>query len=193
MKAKESVSTYPIRKKVHTYEDYLALPDDRKQYQILEGELVMTPAPFVIHQQIGLRLKLRFVQFVETHSLGYVFDAPCDVVLSKTNVLQPDILFISNQNIKVITEKNIQGAPDLVVEIISPSTAYYDLFDKKEIYQKFGVKEYWLVDPKKEWIEIHTLDKGSYQLHHRAAKKGSVQSKLLIGFAVDLKELFKKN
>ena len=192
MKTKESVSPYPTQKKVYTYKDYLALPDDRQQYQILEGELVMTPAPFVSHQRISRRLFLQLNQFVERNKLGEVFYSPFDIVLSNTNVLQPDILFLSNEHKELLTEKNIQGAPDLVVEIISPSTAYYDLFDKKEIYQKFGVKEYWLVDPKKEWIEIYTLEEGSYQLHQRARKTGTVQSKLLNGFSVELIELFKK-
>lgn len=192
MKAKETVSTYPTRKKVYTYEDYLALPDDRQQYQILEGELIMTPAPFVSHQRISRRLFLQLDQFVERNKLGEVFYSPFDIVLNNTNVLQPDILFLSNEHKKLLTEKNLRGAPDLVIEIISPSTAYYDLFDKKEIYEKFGVKEYWLVDPKKEWIEIYSLENGGYQLHQRAQKTDTVQSKLLNGFIIELKELFRK-
>ena len=122
MKTKESVSPYPTQKKVYTYKDYLALPDDRKQYQILEGELVMTPAPFVSHQRISRRLFLQLNQFVERNKLGEVFYSPFDIVLSNTNVLQPDILFLSNEHKKLLTEKNLRGAPDLVVEIkTSPS------------------------------------------------------------------------
>jgi Uma2 family endonuclease len=187
MKVKETAQAYRAEKKIYTYQDYANLPDDRNLYEILKGELVMTPSPITIHQRMSSILFNMFFNFIEKQQIGEIFSAPFDVVLNATNVVQPDIIFISNDNKQIITEKNIQGAPDLIIEILSPSTAYYDLIDKKEIYETFGVKEYWIVDPKKQWIEIYILK----DLHRRADKTGKIQSHLLKEFEIELKAIFK--
>ena len=142
-------------KKKYTYEDYLKTPDDER-YELIEGELLMTPSPIPKHQRISRELEFEIIKFVKANDLGEVFYAPCDVYLDNENVVQPDILFISKERLNIIGEKNIQGAPDLAIEIISESTAYRDLVQKKKLYAKFGVKEYWIVIPGEESIEIYS-------------------------------------
>lgn len=188
MQTRESAAQYKA-KKVHTYQDYLELPDDRNRYEIIEGELIMSPSPTTIHQKVSLNIEVAIQSHLEKNAQGELFHAPCDVKLSETNVVQPDIFFISNENKKIIADDNIQGAPDLIIEILSPSSAYYDLVEKKELYEKFGVKEYWIVDPKKHWAEIYVLKKGKYVLHQRAEKSASLRSTVLKGFEVTLKTI----
>ncbi|HFE65168.1 MAG TPA: Uma2 family endonuclease [Caldithrix sp.] len=179
-------------KKTWTYQDYLRLDDD-KRYEIINGELIMTPSPLSVHQRILVELTSLFHVFVRGKNLGTVFCAPTDVVFSEKNIFQPDILFISKENQKIIKEKNIEGAPDLIVEILSPSTALNDLTIKKDVYQESGVKELWYVSPDEKSVVIYqNSEKGFKQL---ATGKGDekVQSKLLEDFSVQLKELFPKD
>ena len=132
-----------------TYADYLETSDDER-YELLKGELVMSPSPKEIHQHISGILYLAIGAFVRERSLGKVYFAPFDVVLSDTNVVQPDLLFVSNERAGIITQDNVQGAPDLVVEILSPATAERDRTLKLDLYAQYGVKEYWIVDPDAE-------------------------------------------
>lgn len=190
MQVKETAATYPSKKQTYTYEDYLELPDDRNRYEIINGELIMTPVPKTIHQDVVGNLFYELNDFIRKDKLGKVYTAPFDVLLGKKNVVQPDILFIAKENKKIITEDNVRGAPDLIVEVLSPTTAYYDLIEKKELYEKFGVREYWIVDPKKQWVEIYTLEDKKYKSHQQAEKSGKINSKLLKGFELKLKEIF---
>ena len=190
MQVNETVLKYQQAKRPPTYQDYLELPNDRNRYEILEGELIMGPAPVTDHQQISIKLSTLLFTFVDEKKLGFVFSAPYDIIFENKNVVQPDIIFVSNKNKKIITEKNIQGPPDLIIEILSPSTAYYDLVDKKEIYEKFSVQEYWIVDPKKQRIEIFELVSGSYQLYQKSEKKGTIKSKIINKFEISLTAVF---
>lgn len=192
MEVREPVVEYLAKKKDMNYWDYCLLPDDRNRYEVLNGELAMTPAPTTYHQNISKIIEIEFLQLERDKKTGKVFDAPIDVVLDENIVVQPDLIFILNENITIITEKNIQGAPDLIIEILSPATAYNDLFEKKEIYQKYGVKEYWIVDPKGKWIEIFTLSEGKYKSFAKAEKQGMISSKLLKEFSVDLEQVFEE-
>lgn len=133
-------------KKQYTYEDYEKLPEGAP-YQLIGGELIMTPSPVPYHQIILRRIGFELVKFVEERRLGEVIYAPMDVYLSKTETYQPDIIFISNERLNIIGEKKIEAAPDLVMEILLESTAYYDLRHKKRVYESSGVKEYWIIDP----------------------------------------------
>lgn len=193
MLAREAAAVYKTKKKKFTYQDYLNLPEDGKRYEVIEGELVMVAAPNTIHQMVSANLEYEMRMFVKKHKSGILLDAPTDVYLDENNVVQPDILFISEKNKSKVTEKNISGAPDLAVEILSPSTAYHDLVAKKDVYEQFGVKEYWIVDPKRSWVEIFTLKTKKFQLHQRLEKEGVLKSKLLKGFEVSLKTLFETN
>lgn len=140
-----------------TYQDYLLLPEDGKQYEIIEGNLSMTPATLTRHQTIVGRIHYQLMAYLETHTIGDVFIAPCDVLLSDTDVVQPDLLVVLHSGRACITENNVQGPPDLVVEILSPSTATRDRELKRKRYEHFGVREYWLVDPADNTLEILNL------------------------------------
>ncbi|MBC7347002.1 MAG: Uma2 family endonuclease [Clostridia bacterium] len=136
-----------------TYEDYCALPNDGRRYEVLEGVLCVTPSPSTRHQRISRRLELILALHVEENHLGEVFYAPMDVVLSPHNVVQPDLIFIGRERNHLITDKNIAGPPDLVVEILSPASAETDRRLKAQLYARYGVDHYWLVDPDAETLE----------------------------------------
>jgi len=174
-----------------TYEDYLKFPDnDGIRKEIIEGELYMTPAPSTRHQLVLKKIFRLLDNYVLQHGLGEVLFAPCDVIFSSINVMQPDILFISNENLKILTEKNIQGAPDLLVEILSPFSTDNDRFYKKLVYEKFGVKEYWIVDPVEKIIEIWTRRTKKFVLFSKKQQHESIQSPLLEGLKFELSEIF---
>lgn len=135
-----------------TYEDYCALPDDGRRYEILDGDLYMSPSPITLHQLVVGNTYHVLRHHVDRHALGKVFIAPYDVVLGKHDVVEPDVIFVSKAHKSIITRKNIRGAPDLLVEVLSPSTAERDTRDKRNIYARCGVKWYWIVDPDAESI-----------------------------------------
>lgn len=191
MEVHETAHAYQAKRKIFTYQEYLNFPDDRNRYEIHEGELIMVASPITIHQRVHSRLQNKMTSYVENHNLGIVFYAPYDVVFSNVTVLQPDIFFVSNENKSIITNTNIQGSPNLVVEILSESTYNYDLFDKKAIYEKYGVQEYWIVDPLRKWIELSVWKDGKYDVSQRAEKTGKISSSLLPGFEIDLTDIFK--
>jgi Uma2 family endonuclease len=148
-----------------TYADYAALPDDGNRYEIIAGVLYMTPAPGTGHQSISARVVTFLVTHVEFAGLGRVFAAPVDVELAPDTVVQPDIVVVLSANLDRITPSRIIGAPDLVVEILSPGTAGYDRREKQDAYARAGVGEYWIVDPGAQTVELLTLDQGGYRSH----------------------------
>jgi Uma2 family endonuclease len=173
-----------------TYEDYRTAPPD-KRYELLDGDLVMTPAPNLKHQMVQVQLGERLARFVRENSLGRLFFARCDVVLSDTDVVQPDLLFVSKERAHLLSGgENVQGAPDLVVEILSPTTAERDRGYKRALYAKHGVKEYWLVDPVSETVWIHRLHRGALVVAHTCGRSQTLRSPLLPGFAIDLDDVF---
>ncbi|MEP9411809.1 MAG: Uma2 family endonuclease [Candidatus Brocadia sp.] len=172
-----------------TYEDYLKI-DDNNRYEILNGELHMVPAPSIDHQGVSRNLEFLIWDFVKGEGLGKVFYAPVDVVFDDDEVFQPDIVFIKNERQDIISKNAIQGVPDLIVEIISPSSAFYDTVEKKEIYRKYGVKEYWLIFPEERVIEVLTLEKGEYLEFCKSKREGMVKSKILEGLEIDSKDVF---
>lgn len=165
-----------------TYEDYLRLPDDGKRYQIIGGEVYMTPAPIPHHQRLLTRLFKILDDFVTKESLGEIFLAPCDVILSNEDVVQPDIFFISKERLHIITQKNIQGAPDLIIEIVSHYNPKIDKILKKRLYERYGVKEYWIVDPERREIEILALKREEFH--------SIFESHLFKGLKLDSNEIF---
>ena len=167
-----------------TYEDYLNAPTD-KHYELLDGELVMTPAPGERHQSISILLGSKLLQFASEHGLGRVYLAPFDVVLSDVDVVQPDLLFVAHERGHIITPANIQGAPDLVVEILSPSTAERDRTFKRTLYAKHGVNEYWLVDPDAQEITVLLLGERGYEVVGMYGAGETLQ-----GFALNIGDIF---
>lgn len=181
-----------LQKVVLTYDDYLRLPNDGKRYEILEGEIFVSPSPVTKHQIISANLLAILHQHVRRHKLGVVLSAPTDVVLSYTNVVQPDLLFVSNARKNIITEKNIQGAPDLIVEILSETSAEQDRTAKKQIYARHGVKEYWLIDPDRETVEVYKLEPKRRVFQHIATYQRDeiLQSSLFPQWEITLAELW---
>lgn len=179
-----------VEKKTYTLEDYLKLPEGAP-YQLIKGELVMSPSPSTVHQEILKILAVKLVNFAEDRGLGKVYLAPVDVYLSDTDVYQLDIIFILKDRLNIIGERKIEDAPDLVIEILSPATAYYDLRIKKEIYEKAGVKEYWIIDPIQKIIEIYQNQKEGFKPLFIVRTEGVVSSAIIEGFSISLKELFK--
>lgn len=175
--------------KKYTYEDYCKISDD-KRHELIAGELLMTPSPITNHQRISRRLEFILEKFITENNLGELFDAPYDVYFDNENVVQPDLLFISKDSLHIIGEKNVQGVPDLLIEIISENSAYRDMVLKKKLYAKFGIKEYWIVIPEGEEIEIYTLKDNAYQLYKAYGKGNTLESPLLKGLKIGLMDIF---
>ena len=146
-----------------TYEDYAALPDDGRRYELHEGELSVTPSPGTRHQATLLNLAVILHGHVRTVTLGEVFLAPLDCILAQTTVVQPDIVIVDTPRRSVISERGIEGAPTLAVEVISPSTGSIDRQRKLQLYARYAVPYYWIVDPLARTIEAHALAHGQYQ------------------------------
>lgn len=174
-----------------TYEDYLLLPEDGKRHEIIEGEHSVSPAPNRKHQRVVTRLASDLDRWARDQRFGEVYVAPFDVVFSELDIVQPDVLFFSRTNLGVLTEANAQGAPDLVVEVLSESTRKRDLTIKRKLYARYGVREYWVVDPE---LETVTVFRGAGELGkvaELAAEGGDqLESPLLPGLALPLTELF---
>ena len=173
-----------------TYRDYKSLPEsETKRYELIEGELIMVPSPNIYHQRVSGKIEFLLRDFVEKNKLGEVFYAPCDVHLGD-NVVQPDILFISKEHSYVIVEEEVKGAPELVIEILSPATARRDRTIKRALYARYGVSEYWLVDPEEKIIEVLTLKKESYEAFSIYKNADTLNSPLLPGLSINLAEVF---
>ena len=172
-----------------TYEDYLNTPED-KHYELLDGELVMTPAPGERHQSVSALLGWKLVQFASENSLGRVYLAPFDMVLSDVDVVQPDLLFVSNGRGHIITPANIQGAPDLVVEILSPSTAERDKTFKRTLYARYGVNEYWMVDTTAKDIAVLLLGDQGFEVVDTYGEGETLTSPILQGFRLNIGDIF---
>lgn len=176
--------------KTWTYDDYAALPDDGNRYEVIEGELVTAPAPRVSHQRCSGNLFLILGQHVKSHGMGEVLAAPCDVVLDKRNVLQPDLIFISNARAEVVTELNLQGAPDLAVEILSPSSLRPDRIQKMRIYARHGVPHLWLVDAQARTLEEFVLDGATYRLASTGEDDEVFHPAIFPGLDIPLREVW---
>ena len=171
-----------------TYEEYYKLDDDQR-YEIIDGNLLMAPAPDTWHQDWSRELSLLLVTHVKHQKLGKVFIAPVDVVLDAENTVQPDIVFIAKANAGIIQRRAIFGTPDLLVELVSPSSVRRDRYEKKDLYARFGAKEYWIGDPANKALEILTLKEGRYELHYCAEEKGKLASLVLAGLEFDLSDI----
>ena len=172
-----------------TYVDYVNAPED-KRYELLDGDLVVTPAPGERHQSVSVLLTSRLFQFVTENRLGRVYAAPFDVVLSNTDVVQPDLLFVSNERAHVVTAANVQGAPDLVVEILSPSTAERDLTFKRSLYARHGVREYWIVDTEARTVTVLRLREGEFEVAGEYGAGETLTSPVLPGFELRVDDMF---
>ena len=139
-----------------TYDDFVLFPDDGLRHELIDGEHYVTPSPNTRHQQILLRLTLRIGTWLETHPVGRMFFAPFDVVFSRFDVVEPDLLYMSSgRAAQILTTANVQGVPELVVEIGSPGTRRRDETVKRELYERAGVSEYWVVVPDRDVVRVY--------------------------------------
>jgi Uma2 family endonuclease len=139
-----------------TYDDFLLFPDDGKRHELIEGEHYVTPSPSARHQTIVGRLFLVIGNWLEAHPVGRLFLAPFDVVFSHYDIVEPDLLYMSNRRAAdILTEKHVAGVPELVVEIVSPGTRKRDETLKRRLYKRTGVTEYWTVDPERNAVRVH--------------------------------------
>ena len=175
-----------------TYEDYLLFPEDGKRHEILDGEHYVMPAPSFSHQGISGNLYVSLRLFVREHRLGFVRYAPLDVLLSEHDIVQPDLLFISNERAGIVKEPNVHGAPDLVVEILSDSSRQRDEILKRHLYERSGVLEYWLVDPIRRTLRVlRRSGVGFLAAQEVSAAAGDVlTTPLLPGFEIRVSEIF---
>lgn len=174
-----------------TYDDYALLPDDGKRYEVIRGELYMSAAPRPLHQRVMTRLAFFLEGYLEESNLGTAFVAPIDVLLPEKlgDPVQPDILIVRSDRLHIIGETFIEGAPDLAIEVLSPSNPAHDRSLKYELYPEVGVTEYWIIDPDERMVEVHVLRGGAYELFGQTGEDETVLSELLEGFSVPVNEI----
>jgi Uma2 family endonuclease len=173
-----------------TYEEFRQLPDDGKRYELVCGKVHVTPAPATRHQAIVQNLSGNLWPFVIKNRLGEVWTAPLDVRLAGETALQPDLIFISNARAGIIQVDWIEGAPDLVVEVLSPSTTAFDRATKRPIYAEAGVSEFWLIDPQAKTLEVLKLQGKKYFVDATLAGDQILTSDLFPGWQLPLRDLF---
>ena len=172
-----------------TYDDLREMPDDGRRYEALEGDLAVSPAPSWTHQRIVARL-FKLLQRAEDAGCGVAATAPVDVVLSAATVVQPDLLFISRDRAAIITHENVQGAPDLVVEVLSETTRRRDLGPKLRLYARHGVRWYWAVDPDEQAVRVYTLEEGPYGEPNFVRTGNTLTCPLFPAVRVEVDEMF---
>ena len=171
-----------------TYDDLQAFPDDNFRRELIEGELIVTPAPSTRHQDAVLELGAALLAHTKQHG-GRVFVAPTDVFLSDSNVVEPDALYVRPDNVGRVEVKFVRSAPDLVVEVSSPSTRRLDLVRKRELYERFGVPEYWYVDLEAERVEVQRLEDERYGPPELRLRHERMETPLIPGFSIAVDEL----
>lgn len=174
-----------------TYEDYCRLPEDGWIYEVIEGELHMSPAPLTRHQKTILNLSAIFWNYNHQHPFGEILIAPTDVILpGLATPVQPDIAIVLQHHVEIVKDERIEGVPDLVIEVLSPWNWNLDRQKKFKIYAKAGVPEYWIVDPEKRMMELYILHGNAYRLLANHSAGESVRSKILAGFEAKLEDIF---
>ena len=173
-----------------TVEQFFAMPDDGKRYELLDGVVEEVTAPTIRHQRVVTRLVVMLVRMLHESGLGEVFVAPLDVVLGDRTVAQPDLLFVSNENARILNERNARGAPDLVIEVLSDSTRRKDVLRKRRLYARAGVAWYWIVDPEIDRIEFLRLEGDDYAVVGRFEAPAVAEPPGFPSVRLDLAALF---
>src|SRR5688500_2532266 len=174
-------------RRLYTYEDLQAFPEDNLRREIIDGEQFVTAAPRVRHQGVVATLTLLLGLHAREHG-GRVFPAPLDVFFSETNVVEPDVLFVTVENLSKLEDRFVRSAPDLVIEISSPSTRKLELVRKRELYERFGVPEYWYVDLDADLIQVYRLDDG-YEVAHMMGRGVTIEAVSVPGFTASVDEI----
>jgi len=177
-----------------TYKDFLKFPDDGQRHELIDGEHYVTPSPNIPHQRLVVRLTVALANYFDRNRIGQVFCAPLDCVFSNFDVVEPDVLVVLDDQDQILTEKHVRGAPAIVIEILSPGTSRRDLGIKRDLYERGGVREYWIVDPVHDSLRVLSRSHagkltGDAEL---SAKRGSTLTTPLVpGFGLQLADLFK--
>ena len=176
-----------------TYEDFLQFPDDGKRHELIDGEHYVTPSPNTKHQRVSGRLYLTIGNWLEAHPTGQLFYAPFDIVFSNFDVVEPDLLYMSNERAAtILTDKHVRGAPEIVIEIGSPATRKRDETVKRRLYERSGVSEYWVVDPDLDTIRVYRSVRGRFGRPTDLSAEASdvLTSPLLSGLEIPLARVF---
>lgn len=173
-----------------TYADLVEIPNDRNRYELFEGELQVTAAPNISHQAAVNNLSFVLTGHVRQHRLGAVFTAPSDVLLSDVSVVEPDLLFVSKERAEIILPRYIRGAPDLVVEVLSPSTAQVDRQVKMQLYARHGIQNYWHLDPNHHEFVAYVLEDGAYRQVAHAREDQTVSAPPFPDLVIPLAEIW---
>lgn len=189
------MATTAIQKRKNwTYDDYVTLPDDLNIYEVIDGELFMAPAPTTKHQIVSINMERKLDNYVKKQDAGIILHAPIDVFLSTNTpltIVQPDIIFISKNNMSIIMEKYIQGPPDLVIEILSPATIRKDRITKMKVYALNNIKNLWLIDPEAQTLEAFELDdQKTYRLVTGISNNEEFKPSLFPDLTISLNELW---
>lgn len=174
-----------------THADYVLLPDDGRRWELLEGDFHVSPAPTSWHQAVVAELVFQFMSAFRTSGAARVLPSPIDVMLDDTNTVQPDVVVVRHERRHLISKRGVVGAPDLVVEVISPDYASKDAVLKRHLYARFGVPEYWLVDPEERTVSLLTLRDGKYVETTSLRASGVTESGVFPALKVPLDQLFR--
>lgn len=174
----------------YTYEHYRLLPDDGRRYEVIGGDLYVSPSPTSMHQTISRRLMYRLMTVLEQTGHAVVFNAPMDLILGDTTIVQPDLIIVSASRKHIISERGIEGVPDVVVEILSPSTRANDVILKRGAYARCGIPEYWVVDPETSRVEVLRLGEADYELVMRYDRASTLLSPAFAEVQIDLAQVF---
>jgi Uma2 family endonuclease len=175
-----------------TKEDYRMLPESGPRYQLIEGELYMSPAPNRYHQVISRNIEFMLLKYLEANPRGELYHAPFDVYLSEHDVFQPDIVFVGQENFRMLTDAGVEGTPDFAVEILSPSTAYLDKKSKLRVYARTGLKELWIIDPEPRLIQVYMLQENAGQPVATYSESDSFTSPHFPGLEIHGSKIFRK-
>ena len=170
-----------------TWEDYAAIPDDGRRHEIIDGKHYVNRAPIVYHQKVLMNLSIALGPYVHAHHLGELLASPIDVILSEHDIIQPDIVFVQAARAQIVKYKNIQGPPDLVIEVLSESNRRYDVRTKYELYERTGVGEYWIIDPDELAVRVFRRESGRFQ---PVEVPDAITTPLLPGFTLPLSVIF---
>jgi Uma2 family endonuclease len=178
-----------------TYDDFVLFPDDGRRHELIDGEHIVTPSPNTKHQRVSYNLTLAIGSWLEEHPIGRLFYAPFDVVFSHVDVLEPDLLYMSNERMAaIVTPQNVRGAPELVIEIGSPGTRQRDETIKRRLYERFGVMEYWVVDPELDVVRIYRREGDEYARANELSREASdaITTPLIPGLEMPLERIFRE-
>ena len=174
-----------------TYEDYCLLPEDGKRYELIEGEIFVSPAPSTRHQTVSMRLSAALFEALDKPGLARIFAAPTDLLLARTTVVQPDLLIVGAARVAAITQRAIEDIPDVAIEILSPSSLDRDQYIKRKLFEKFQIPEYWVVDPEEGLITVYRLDEGTYGIRATYDRSATLESPEFPTLHVPLLDVFR--